>query len=131
MKRKIARKIENLKLREITKLPRRMMWALVMEGVETTRMVRVFARHGSGKLRLMPEHRKPSPEELQEAIEQLKDIPRFLPFFVVVAVPLPGVMEGYALAAITLERWLGDRMRLLPSQFSHIFQSPKDSETQE
>ena len=128
MKRRFARKIEQMKLREITKLPRRMMWALVMEGVETTRMVRIFARHGTGKLRLMPKHRKPSPEELQEAIEQLKDIPRFLPFIVVVAVPLPGVMEGYALVAITLERWLGDRMRLLPSQFSHVLHSIKHPE---
>ena len=113
---------------EITKLPRQMMWAFVMEGVETTRMVRVFARHGTGKLRLMPAHRKPSPEEMHEAIEQLKDIPRFLPFFVIVAVPVPGVMEGYALVAITLEKWLGDRMRLLPSQFSQVIHAAKHPE---
>lgn len=109
----------------MTRLPRRMLWALVMEGVETTRMVRIYARHGRGKLRLMPAHRKPTPEELREAGEQLKDIPRFLPFFVVVVVPMPGVTEGYALVAITLEKWLGHKIRLLPSQIRHALQSEK------
>lgn len=116
-----------MKFREITRLPRRMLWAMVMEGVETTRMVKVYARQGSGKLHLIPAHRNPTPEELHQAGEQLKDIPRFLPFFVVVVVPIPGVVEGYALMAITLERWLGERFRLLPSQFRPIFKpEPKE-----
>lgn len=97
-----------------------MLWAMVMEGVETTRMVKVFARHGTGKLRLTPAHRNPTPEQLKEAVEQLKDIPRFLPFFVIVVVPVPGITEGYAVVALTLERWLGDRMKFLPSQFRHL-----------
>ena len=104
------------------RLPGRMLWGLVMEGVETTRMVRVFARHGRRKMKLIPAHRNPTPEEMQAAYEQLKDIPRFLPFFIIVVVPVPGVTEGYALAAMTLERWLGDRFTLLPSRFRHIFQ---------
>ncbi|MBV6443735.1 MAG: hypothetical protein DYG98_00870 [Haliscomenobacteraceae bacterium CHB4] len=114
-----------MKLREIIRLPKQMLWALVMEGVETTRMINVFARHGSGKLRLTPAHRHPTPEELRTAVEQLKDIPRFLPFFVVVVVPLPGVTESYALVAMTLEKWLGHKIRLLPSQFRHIFHPDK------
>jgi len=109
-----------MKLREITKLPRKMVWAMVMEGVETTRMVKVFARMGTGKLRLTASHRNPTPEEIKAAVDQLKDIPRFLPFFVVVVVPVPGIAEGYAVVALTLERWLGDRMKLLPSQFRHL-----------
>lgn len=100
-----------------------MLWALVMEGVETSRMVHVYARHGTGKLRIIPKHKKPTPEELKEASEQLKDLPRFLPFFVVVAVPVPGVTEGYALVAVTLEKWLGNKFRLLPSQFRDIIES--------
>ena len=110
-----------------------MLWALVMEGVDTTRMMRVFARHGSGKLRLTPAHRHPTPEEMQTAVEQLKDIPRFLPFFVVVVVPLPGVTEGYALVAMTMEKWLGDRFRFLPSRMRDAMQpeEPKQSEEPE
>ncbi|MCW5924701.1 MAG: hypothetical protein KIS77_20450 [Saprospiraceae bacterium] len=117
-----------MKLREITRLPQRLLWALVMEGKETTLMLKTFARHGSGKLRLTPAHRHPTPEELRAAIEQLKDIPRFLPFFVIVVVPMPGVTEGYALVALTLEKWLGQKFRLLPSRFRHIFQSEKKEE---
>lgn len=119
-----------MKLREVIRLPRRMLWAVVMEGVETTRMMRVFARHGTGKLRLTPSHRRPTPEEMQAALEQLKDIPRFLPFFVVVVVPLPGVTEGYTLAAVTLERWLGDRFRLLPTRMRDAIQ-PEEREDEQ
>lgn len=111
------------------RLPGKMLWGLVMESMETTRMVRVFVRHGSGKLKLTPAHRHPTPEELQAAYEQLKDIPRFLPFFVVVVVPVPGVTEGYALAAMTLERWLGDRFSLLPSRLRAVFQDEKQPDT--
>jgi len=113
-------KLKDLKLREVTKLPRLMVWAMVMEGVETSRMVNIFLRHGRGKLRLVPSHRNPTPEQLKEAVEQLKDIPRFLPFFIVVVVPVPGITEGYAVVALTLERWLGDKMKILPSQFRHV-----------
>lgn len=119
-----------MKFREMTRLPRRLLWAMVMEGVETTRMVKVFARHGRTKLRMIETHRSPTPEELKDAVEQLKDIPRFLPFFVVVIVPLPGITEGYAIVALTLERWLGHRMRLLPSQFKSVFH-PKVQEESE
>lgn len=110
-----------MKLGEIIKLPQRTVWALVMEGVETTRMLKVFGMHGTGKLHLISEKRKPTPEELQEAINQLKEIPRFLPFFVVILVPLPGVTEGYALVALTLERWLGHKFKLLPSRIREIW----------
>jgi len=100
-----------MKLLEIIRLPRRMPWALVMQGNNPD--AQVFAR--SGKLRLTPAHRHPTSEELREAVEQLKDIPRFLPFFVIVVVPVPGMTKGYALPAVTLEKWLGQKIRLLPS----------------
>lgn len=85
-------------------------------------MMRTYARHGAGKLLLLSKHKQPTPEELQKAKEQLRDIPRFLPFFVIIVVPAPGVTEGYALLAITLERWLGQRISLLPSQLRKVFQ---------
>ena len=105
-----------------------MPWAMAMEGVDTTRMLRVFGRHGTGKLRLTPAHRNPTPEELDEAFEQLKDIPRFLPFFVVVLVPVPGITEGYALVAMTLEKWLGTKFKFLPSRMRKVMDSEKKSD---
>lgn len=115
-----------MNIREVIRLPKRMFWGLVMEGVETRQMLKVFARHGSGKFRFTRTRTQPTPEELGAAVEQLKDIPRFLPFFVIVVVPLPGVAEGYALVAMTLERWLGQRIRLLPTQFSQILRRDND-----
>ena len=108
-----------------------MLWAMVMEGVDTTRMLRVFGRQGTGKLRITSKDRNPTPEELAEALEQLKDIPRFLPFFVVVLVPVPGVTEGYALIAMTLEKWLGAKFRFLPSRMRHVMDTEKETKKQE
>ena len=112
--------------RRIIRLPRKMLWALLMEGVETRQMLRTYARYGRGKLLLSTKTKQPTPEELHQAREQLKDIPRFLPFFVIIIIPAPGVTEGYALLTITLEKWLGQRIRLLPSQFQGIFKKPKN-----
>jgi hypothetical protein len=106
--------------RRIIRFPRMMLWAFLMEGVETKQMLHVYARYGRGKLLFFTKTNDPTPEELQKAKEQLKDIPRFLPFFIVVVVPAPGVTEGYALLAITLEKWLGRRISLLPSQFRKV-----------
>ena len=106
--------------RRIIRFPRMMLWAFLMEGIETKQMLHVYARYGRGKLLFFTKTNDPTPEELKKAKEQLKDIPRFLPFFIVVVVPAPGVTEGYALLAITLEKWLGRRISLLPSQFRKV-----------
>ncbi len=111
--------------RRIVRFPRMMLWAFFMEGVETKQMLRTYARYGKVKFLMSTRTNKPTPEDLQKAKEQLKDIPRFLPFFVIVIVPAPGIAEGYALLAVTLEKWLGDRFRLLPSQFREVFQEEK------
>lgn len=96
-----------------------------MESLETKQMLHVYARYGRGKLLFFTKTNDPTEEELHQAKEQLKDIPRFLPFFIVVMVPAPGVTEGYALLAITLEKWLGERISLLPSQFRKVLQKNK------
>ena len=54
-------------------------------------------------------------------------MPRLLPFVVIVLIPVPGVSAGYALAAITLERWLGDRFRVLPNRFKFILERNQDA----
>lgn len=109
-----------MKLRKITHYPRLVLWAFLLEGAETTRMVRTFLREGRGRLQPSSRSKNPSPEELREAIEQLKDLPRFLPFFVIIIVPVPGVTEGYTIIAVTLEKWLGHKFKVLPSQFRRI-----------
>lgn len=106
-----------MKFRKIIQVTRQFLWAILMEGVGTTRMMHVYARHGSGKLKLTPAHWRPTEEELQVAGEQLKDIPRSLLFIAVFFIPLPGFVGGYALLAIMIERWLGNKIKLLPTRF--------------
>ena len=114
------------RLQRITRFPRMMLWALYMEGVETRDMIRTYAKHGKGSIYLKMEGEKPSKEELKQAKEQLLDLPKFLPFFVLVVVPVPGVTEGYALMAVTVEKWLGLKVSLLPSQLSKLFRKDKE-----
>lgn len=115
----LSRKIQSgMKLRKIIGFQRKVLWALLLEGVETKQMLHAFLREGRGRLLVSFKSKNPSPEELKKAVEQLKDIPRFLPFFIVVVVPLPGVTESYALLAISLEKWLGHKFRFLPSAVS-------------
>ena len=114
----------NMKMRELTRLPRQLLWAIVMEGVGTGRMLHTYVRHGSGKLKLTPAHLHPTPEELKVAGEQLKDVPRSLVFIVVFLSPIPGFVGGYAIAAVAAERLMGGRIKLLPTRFRHFF-APK------
>lgn len=116
--------------RRVVRFPQKMLWAFLMEGVETKQMLHTYARYGRGKLLFFTKTNDPTAEELQQAREQLKDLPRFLPFFVVIVVPAPGVTEGYALLAITLEKWLGHRISLLPSQFRNILNAPQKEPVQ-
>jgi hypothetical protein len=124
------KKENKLSLRRLSKFPKMMLWALWMEGVETRQMVQTYARHGRGRIIRSYSGRKPTPEELQQAREQLRDIPKFLPFFVCFVVPLPGVTESYVVMAITLESWLGNKVSLLPSNFRKIFQKEKTEEAE-
>lgn len=113
------------RFRQVIRLPRLMFWALVMEGVETRQMVDTYARLGASYV-LPIASRRPTVEQLAQAREQLGDLPRFLPLFVVIVVPAPGITEGYALLALSLQRWFGLKLRLLPTQLHRIFQKEPD-----
>ena len=118
-----------MRLRKIARFPKMMLWAFWMEGVETKQMVKTFVKHGRGKIIRSRSKDGPTAEELQQAREQLKDLPKFLPFFMCIAVPLPGVTEGYVVLAVTLESWLGHKVSLLPSQIRGVFKKMKEEDT--
>jgi hypothetical protein len=117
------------RLKKFTRIPRQMIWAFVLEGKETTQMLQTFAHKGIVELKIANPEGGPSPAEMQRAVQQLRDIPRFLPFFVFIVVPMPGVTEGYVLLAISLEKWMGKRISLLPSQFRKVFQPTGDNKS--
>ena len=110
------------RFKKITRVPRMMFWAFVMEGVETKQMIQTFALKGKTHLRIANPEKGPTEEEMRKAIQQLRDLPRFLPFFVFIVAPMPGVTEGYVLLAVSLEKWLGLKVSLLPSHFRKVFQ---------
>jgi hypothetical protein len=117
-----------MKLSKIARFPKMMLWAFWMEGVETKQMVKTFLKHGRGKIIKSSSKNGPTPEELQQAREQLKDLPKFLPFFMCIVVPVPGITEGYAVLAVTLESWLGHKISLLPSQIRGVFVKMKEED---
>ncbi|MBI1228199.1 MAG: hypothetical protein GC192_23395 [Bacteroidetes bacterium] len=123
------RKATASRLRRASRIPRLMLWAFMMEGIETKNMVRTFVKQGKGHLLLSKESEPPTEEEIRQAMEQLKDLPKFIPFFIFIAVPMPGVTQSYVLLAVSLEKWLGQKFSLLPSHIRAVFQkkNPDDS----
>ncbi len=97
-----------------------MLRAFVMEGKETKQMALTFIQQSKG-LWQGDAHVPPSEEEMQQAKAQLKDLPRFLPFVMLLSFPVPGVTESYVLLAVTLEKLSRSRVTLLPSNFRHVF----------
>lgn len=96
-----------------------------LEAVETRDMANTFGKILAAKLRLSKNRQLPDEEEIKEAINQLKDLPKFLPFFTVVFLPVPGITEAYIFLAVTLEKLSKGTISLLPSQISKMMHGKK------
>ena len=99
-----------------------------MEAVETRDMAVVFGKILSKRLGINGQQELPSEEEIKAAIEQLKDIPKFLPFFSFIFMPVPGITEMYILLAFSLERLSGGSISLPPSQLRKALRKPGEEE---
>lgn len=104
---------------------RTMKYATQAEYQETVQMATTFGHLLQRQLGLGNPEKMPTEEELKAAFAQLKDVPKFLPFFTVFFVPVPGLTESYILLAYTIERLTGNSIRLLPSNFSRIIKERK------
>ena len=102
-------------------------YATKMEYVETVDMARIFGKALKYHLQMGEEPQMPSEVEIRAAFDQLKDIPKFLPFFSVMFLPVPGITELYILMAYSVERFTGNSVRLLPSQFSEVVKKKSKS----
>ncbi|MFN7115254.1 MAG: hypothetical protein ACK4TA_00555 [Saprospiraceae bacterium] len=100
-------------------------YAAKMEAVETRDMATTFGKLLAARLKINKNGELPSEQEIREAINQLKDIPRFLPFFTVVFLPVPGITEAYIFLAVTLEKLSKGSISLLPSQISKVVRGKK------
>ncbi len=92
----------------------------VMEYRETVDMAETIGR--LLKYRLSPGEGKklPTEDEIAQAFDQLSDLPKFLPFFSIMFLPVPGIVEMYILLAFSIEKLTGNALRLLPSNFSKL-----------
>ena len=94
--------------------------AAKMEAIETKEMAITLSRLLRRRLNANSSAPLPDEAEIKAAIEQLKDIPRFLPFFSLVFMPVPGITELYIVTALSLERFSSGKISLLPSQLRKL-----------
>lgn len=100
-------------------------YAAKMEAVETRDMASTFGKILGKKLKLNKKGELPNEQEIKEAMRQLKDLPKFLPFFTMVLLPVPGITEVYIFLALGLEKWSKGNISLLPSQISKVVHGKK------
>ncbi len=104
----------------ITENARKFAYATNMEYSETKDMALTIGALLKNQIGDRNPDALPSEEEIIHAFDQLKDIPRFLPFLSMIFIPVPGITELYILLAYNIERMTGDTVQLLPSQFSKM-----------
>lgn len=103
--------------------------AAKMEYFETVAMANTFGKVLINKLNFSKKGDLPDEEKIKEAFDQLLDLPKFLPFFTIFFLPVPGITELYILLAFTLEKFSKGNISLLPSQMRKILK--KDRERKE
>jgi hypothetical protein len=96
-----------------------------LEALETRDMATTFGKLLATRLKISKNGELPDEQEIKEALHQLKDIPKFLPFFTMVFLPVPGITEAYIFLAVTLEKLSKGSISLLPSQISKVVQGKK------
>ena len=104
-----------------------LMCAAQREYIETQKMLVTFTQLFRYRLSKNESITPPNELEIEQARQQLQDLPKFLPFLGLAIMPLPGITEVYILAAILLERQLNGKVSLLPNQFREVFSKQKHS----
>lgn len=101
--------------------------AFKQEGKETAEMLKVFNYQIRKKLNLDTRRDAPTPEEIEGALEQLKDIPKLAPYAVILLTsPIPFSSTMYTGAAIYLKKATGGYLNLLPQSFNDVFKGVAD-----
>ena len=115
------------KSRRARDISKNVLKAFKSEGIETAEMTSVFNRHLRQKLNLKNRKDNPTSEELEEALKQLRDIPKLLPYAaVLLAAPIPGSSAMYTVFAYFLKKKSKGKINLLPDSFDNIFDGYED-----
>lgn len=110
-------------------LSKNIMGAFKSEGKETGKMFTVFNRKLREKLNLKNRKNNPSPEEMKEALQQLKDIPKLAPYaLILLAAPIPGSSALYTVFAYFLNKRSNGKINLLPSSFQNVLNVHQEKE---
>lgn len=110
----------------------RVLKAFRNESRETVEMMKVFNYQFRKKLNLDTRGDAPSEDEIRNALEQLKDIPKLAPYAVILlSSPIPFSSTMYTGAAIYIKKATGGFINLLPSSFNDIFNGLDNEEIKE
>lgn len=99
--------------------------AFKSEAGQTSNMISVFNRKLRSKLKLKNRKGNPTPKEIEEALKQLKDIPKLAPYAIILLTsPIPFSSTMYASLSFYLKKVSKGKIDLLPDSFDGIFEDP-------
>jgi len=117
------------KAKDTKTISKNLISAFKEEGLETKNMVSIFNRHLRKKLNLKNRKDNPSPEELKDALNQLKDIPKLLPYAaIMLAAPIPGSSTLYTVFGYYLNKKTSGKINILPDSFKNVLNIDTDSD---
>jgi len=103
--------------------------AFKQEGRETSDMMKVFNYQLRKKLNLDTRRDAPTEQELTDALNQLKEIPKLAPYAIILlAAPIPFSSTMYTALAVYLNRISRGYINLLPSSFNNVFNTIPDKD---
>ena len=112
----------NDKVKEATRLTKKLLKAVRAEGQETLDMLQIFARELRHRLHLDSREDEPTDEEIRSALEQLKQVPKFAPYAIILLVsPIPFGSLFYTLFALKLNKLTNGKINILPKTFRRVF----------
>jgi hypothetical protein len=115
------------KASKVKDISKNVIGAFKKEGSETSDMLSVFNRQLRKKLNLKSRKDMPTKQELDEALNQLKDIPKLLPFvLVMLTTPIPGSSTMYTIFAYFLKKKSNGKINLLPDSFNDVLSTSND-----
>lgn len=100
--------------------------AFVLESKDIKDMSHTFSILLMEKLNIKHRHDIPTPEEVKEAIKQLKDVPKIMPFCALLLMPIPFGLTSYTLIAFILHKISGGQVNILPDKFNIVVEDLSD-----
>lgn len=92
--------------------------AFLNEGEENVKMLQTFSVMLMERLNINHRETLPTKDEIKQAIEQLKSIPRFIPICTLMLIPLPFGASGYITISYIIWKLSNKKINILPDKFN-------------